>query len=284
MYANKLKSTALVVSSMTLLLVSVVSRADTGWQPITSERLVKLPVSQVDRRLEQSFRQSALAERIFDLSDNAAHQGQSLSDIRAGLEMAEDDARIALQHQYLEEKSRHLDTLQERHALREQELTTKVRVLEGLMRKLRSNAVADDTVTMALVEKQKAARERLENSMVSVDTNLFDALPGSQSEYAEAYEEHTRKLAQLTRAIQQHPANQAAQIDGQEVTREAYVRHLITRTQSELALLAQEEEMLGYMAKLVALDAQSLQDELENQELDEKGNPTRIASAVDHFI
>ena len=37
-----------------------------------------------------------------------------------------------------------------------------------------------------------------------------------------------------------------------------YVRQLIANTESALALLVQEDQILGYMAKLVALDATAL--------------------------
>ena len=52
--------------------------------------------------------------------------------------------------------------------------------------------------------------------------------------------------------------NRRPEILGNAVTRENYLRQLLTENQGEIALLDQEAKILSFMAKLVSLDALSI--------------------------
>jgi hypothetical protein len=58
--------------------------------------------------------------------------------------------------------------------------------------------------------------------------------------------------------------NAEAENDGKRIAKEDYVRQLATNAEAEMALLDQEGTILGYMAKLVALDAMALAENLGN--------------------
>jgi hypothetical protein len=65
------------------------------------------------------------------------------------------------------------------------------------------------------------------------------------------------------------------------------LRQLIANNGSSLALLDQEENILGYMAKLVALDAMALAEEVAADDGGADGvemNELSVSSAVDFFI
>lgn len=259
-----------------------------GWQPISSERLVRLPASYLDKAVERDFRESALADRLIDLNGQAQSQGGSLAELREAIGMADGEQRMELRHQFMVQKSAYLDSMEERQKLHRKELLTKVRVYESVLSRLRKDrSAASDPVVVDLIAQQKEARQRLATSVSSVDAHVFDALPGDESKYTQQYGENLAKISELQSAILQHPANDAPSVDGEEVTREDFVRHLIAQAEAGLALLDQEEEMLGYMARLVALDAQALQNELEfgesSDDISGNENPTRLANAVDFF-
>lgn len=265
------------------------AQSDATWSPVSSEKLVRLPTNYMEKALETNFRESSLAGRIHDIGSEVQMRGQTMAELRDSIELAEGEVRIELRHQFLAEKSGYLDNMQEQQQLRRRELNTKVRVFDSVLAKLRRDRnLANDPVALDLMQKQKEARSRMENAVSTVDSSLFEAMPGSQSEYALKYEENLSKMSELKQAISQHGANDAPNIDGQDVTREEYVRHLLASAEAELSLLDQEEEMLGYMAKLIALDAQELQHQLEyGIDLDapqSKSNPARLANAVDFFV
>ena len=89
------------------------------------------------------------------------------------------------------------------------------------------------------------------------------------------------------RAIDDHPMNAQPVIDGQKVTKGDYVRQMIADTDAEIALIQQEETILGYMAKLVALDATALSEQVGDpdridSDVTEKNDG--IASAIEFFV
>ena len=71
-------------------------------------------------------------------------------------------------------------------------------------------------------------------------------------------------------------------------TKKEYLRHLISETEAELQVLERENAILGYMAKLVALDAMALSELLaapaDVADSTAAGSGTDLTAAVDFFI
>ena len=70
------------------------------------------------------------------------------------------------------------------------------------------------------------------------------------------------------------------------MTQQDYVRQLLTETQARIAIVDQENSIIGYMAKLVALDAQALAEEGMDAELLDSDVPggTSPAGSVQFFM
>jgi hypothetical protein len=80
--------------------------------------------------------------------------------------------------------------------------------------------------------------------------------------------------------------NASAAADGQPKTKAEHVRQMVADTQAGLAILDQEETILGYMAKLVAFGAMALSEDALDAELaDSDVEPVKgPAAAVDFFV
>jgi hypothetical protein len=95
------------------------------------------------------------------------------------------------------------------------------------------------------------------------------------------------KIEQLKKAISQHQSSLAPTIDGVEVSAQEYVRQLLMQAASDQSLLDQEALMISYMAKLVALDAQSIEFRLAYEETEDGvviNNFTKPNQAADLFF
>ena len=137
----------------------------------------------------------------------------------------------------------------------------------------------------ALVASQDAARERFEGTVSETDVKLLATRAVPESKYAREYAQNLAAIDNLVQAIEHHPMNAAPELDGQAVSRQDYVRQLIAETEGGLALLDQEEKMLGFMAKLVALDARALEEEVIDLELLDSDVPEiTVVSAVGFFV
>ena len=162
--------------------------------------------------------------------------------------------------------------------MRRKQLVTKLRLFENMLRKLGQRG---DNLTQSrkkLIDKQDAAQKRFQASVSKVDVRLFenDAIP--ESKYSETYAKNMAVIGKLVSRIGNHRMNNSINDEGRPITKEEYIRSLLTETQSEISILEQEETILGYMAKLVALDALILSEEaldaaLEDNEIPAIGGP-----------
>lgn len=275
---------ALLLGSQ-LLLATAVQAAN--WQPVASEKLIRMPANFLAKAVESDFQASSLASQIVDLNMAAAASGEAMAELKQAINHAEGDAKIALEHQFLDEKSRYLDIVQDREQLDRKALNTKINVYSQVLKAMRSSkAEANNPAVQDLLQQQQVAKQRFAKSIARVDDIVQTLSPASRSRYAKEYDENLGKIHELQTKINNHVANAAPQIDGAIVTREDYVRHLLADSEAGLALLDQENEMLGLMAKLVSLDAQALQHQLQAGTPMQDTTPTttsRVANAVKFF-
>lgn len=270
--------------------VASATRGDTGatWDPVASERLIKLPGTYLKRAIDNDFAGSRLAAEIREVESFINLKTETLTDLQNASEQAEGDLRIELQHQFLFEKREFLELVGRHQDLRRQQMTTKRRLFQRLIKKLEREEGANTPESQALVEKQEAARRRMEASISQVDLKIFDSPMTSQSRYAQEYAKNVVAIERLLQAINAHPMNAGSEIDGRPVTKKQYLRQLMAEAEAELQIIDQEETVLGYMAKLVALDALALNDLLaepsETENASSEDEPSGLASAVDYFI
>lgn len=260
------------------------------WNPVASEQLIQLPANMLQRSVEQSLRSSPLGSELDQVNANLMTQVQLLAELSKALDEAATPS-VALRHQMIEAKSAYLDLVEQQHALREAAVTKRLRVYRNASEALRKDArAARDPVARELVERQQAARARMESTAARVDSLLgtLSLAAGTNEVYAEQWEANLQKVEALKAAIASHDMEQGPQIDGEVVTREAYLRHLIVQQEAEAALLAQEQEIFGYMARLVALDARQLELDLhiggEDGDVDPRDSTPRVGDQVDVFI
>ena len=76
-------------------------------------------------------------------------------------------------------------------------------------------------------------------------------------------------------------------VDADPVDKADYLRRLVADAEAELSLVQQETEIVGYMAKLVALDAAAFSEELANDgdaATEQADAPSPVTSALNYFI
>ena len=150
-----------------------------------------------------------------------------------------------------------------------------------------SVAAPANEATQQLLKKQEEARERLDRSTLSVDMKVFGSGVGKESKYSREYQKNLGAIQSLMAALKDHPMNAEAELDGRQVGKKEYVRQLAANAESEMALLDQEDTILGYMAKLVALDAMALAENLDEDLAagpDAEDEAVGVSSAIGFFI
>jgi 6-pyruvoyl-tetrahydropterin synthase len=254
---------------ITAMLTSVKVHANSNnhWQPVASETLLKLPANLIEKRIQQDFEMSPLANQLLSLESNIAGKGDKIKALQSLLidasanEMTEE--RVSL----LQIKSSYLDDMQLSQSLRQDALNKKQYLYEDVLRKLFHQQNSSANLDMQkLRAKQEEAKQRMDRVIAQVDATLLNDHLDKTSPYADEFAINLGKIEQLKKAISQHQSSLAPTIDGVEVSAQEYVRQLLMQAASDQSLLDQEALMISYMAKLVALDAQSIEFRLAYEE------------------
>lgn len=260
---------------------------DTEWRPVASERLIRLPAGYLERAIERDFQESPLAVALGEAGRALADKSAGLGQLQAAADAATGPDRETLRQRFLEEKQSYLQLMGRRHDLERERLKTQHALYARLLGRIeREGTVGDDPAAAKLAENRQAAQKRFEASVEKVDMKLFADGAAAESRYGSEYRRHARAIDQLVAAINTHPMTQAPEVDGRSVDKREFLRHLATRAEADLALLDQQDLVLAYMAKLVALDAIAMADEVSDREARNTSRPeTRdVSAAVGFFV
>ena len=272
-----------------LFLATSVLASTPSWQPSASERLVKLPSSYLKTAVDRDFADSELADVLGDVNSQVSLKGQTLTDLQAAIDQAEGEVRTELRHQFLAEKQEFIKLMGEQQDLRRKQVKTKIKLYERLLAKLERREAGMSPAKADLVANQQAARQRFENSVSGVDMAVFGNPDMAESRYSREFSKNMAAIEALVQAIKVHPMTAQPEIDGQPVSKQDYLRQLIAENQAEVSILDQEETILGYMAKLVALDAMALSEEVAADDFSEDGvtdedGEVSVSTSIDFFI
>ncbi len=264
------------------------ANASTNWQPVASETLIKLPANLIKKRIQQDFDMSPLASQLLELESSIADKGTKIEALQSLLIDASENDMIEERVSLVQIKSNYLDDMQLSQSLRQDALNQKQYVYEDVLRKLLQQQNSSANIDMQkLRAKQDEAKNRMDKVIAQVDATLLNDSLDNKSPYADEFAMNLGKIEQLKQAISKHQSSLAPTIDGIQVSAQEYVRQLLMQAASDQALLDQEALMISYMAKLVALDAQSIEFKLAYEETEDGvviNNFTKPSLAADLFL
>ncbi|MEE2760755.1 MAG: hypothetical protein VYE18_04860 [Pseudomonadota bacterium] len=256
------------------------------WNPRASEKLIKLPSTVFKKSIDHDFRESGLGIAIRSLEDDERLKVKTLIDLRNAIDSAEGEIQIELRHQLLAEKRAYVELVAQKNDLQKKHIRTKQKLFERMLKSMGERQASLTPARRELIQRQEAAQARFKSSFDNVDAVIFKTVIGRESKYTVKYAENAAAIEKLYARIQNHRMNTDVQVEGQEVTKSEYVRHLLTESQADMALLKQEETILGYMAKNVAFDALALSEVTLDAELADSDHPGETApeKPIDIFL
>ena len=258
------------------------------WDPVASDKLIKLPANIIEKRIQQDFEASPMALHIVELEQKMQDKLTQLKSLRELISDSDGEELINQRFELVQQKSEYLDLMQEAQGLRQSALAKKQGLYATVLGKLRNkNGRISQGEVYQLKQKQTQARLRMQKVLAQVDNSLMHSGLDQRSPYADEFALNLAKVEDLKKAISQHKANASPTLGNEDVTSEEYVRQLLMEASTEQSLLDQEALMFSYMAKLVALDAQSLEYEIsygdESNQLTQR-NRTKPAEVADFFL
>ena len=269
-------------------MVSQAFASEPGWRPVASERLIKLPAAYLKKAIDKDFDRSELGAALASNREASDLKAATLQDLAQAQEVADGDLRLDLRQQLLGEKQAFIRIMGDRQRLERDRTKTRLRLLHALTRKLDQGEPLSSGNGEKIRASQIQARKRFESSLAKVDDALFASGIAPESRYAEAHSRNLEAIDKLRHAIAAHPMNRSPDADGADLTKREYLERMAMEAEARLAILDQEEKVLGFMAKLVALDAMAFADELD--EIEQASTSTNstttpiLSSAVRMFI
>ena len=262
---NKLLNFALIKFFLILGSSQAIANLSNGeWQPQIVEKMYILPPKQLDRVLNNDFRNSSLYLNLKTADDKIKSRYSKIDQLNKSIPQFKGDEQIELKHQVIVEKKEYITDMSERLKIKREHLLTKKRFFEKIKRK---TLFQKGNQNFKAQSKFQASREKALKRSKKLDKKISNLLIGNNmsnnSKYFSEYQKTMSAMQQLETKIKSHPKFQENDLLLNPENKLESLNVFIDKLESELSVLALKEQVLTKMAKLVSLDAMELADSLQ---------------------
>ena len=262
---NKLLNFALIKFFLILGSSQAIANLSNGeWQPQIVEKMYILPPKQLDRVLNNDFRNSSLYLNLKTADDKIKSRYSKIDQLNKSIPQFKGDEQIELKHQVIVEKKEYITDMSERLKIKREHLLTKKRFFEKIKRK---TLFQKGNQNFKAQSKFQASREKALQRSKKLDKKISNLLIGNNmsnnSKYFSEYQKTMSAMQQLETKIKSHPKFQGNDLLLNSENKLESLNVFIDKLESELSVLALKEQVLIKMAKLVSLDAMELADSLQ---------------------
>ena len=262
---NKLLNFALIKFFLILGSSHAIANLSNGeWQPQIVEKMYILPPKQLDRVLNNDFRNSSLYLNLKTADDKIKSRYSKIDQLNKSIPQFKGDEQIELKHQVIVEKKEYITDMSERLKIKREHLLTKKRFFEKIKRK---TLFQKGNQNFKAQSKFQASREKALQRSKKLDKKISNLLIGNNmsnnSKYFSEYQKTMLAMQKLETKIKSHPKFQENDLLLNSENKLESLNVFIDKLESELSVLALKEQVLTKMAKLVSLDAMELADSLQ---------------------
>ena len=262
---NKLLNFALIKFFLILVSSQAIANLSNGeWQPQIVEKMYILPPKQLDRVLNNDFRNSSLYLNLKTADDKIKSRYSKIDQLNKSIPQFKGDEQIELKHQVIVEKKEYITDMSERLKIKREHLLTKKRFFEKIKRK---TLFQKGNQNFKAQSKFQASREKALQRSKKLDKKISNLLIGNNmsnnSKYFSEYQKTMLAMQKLETKIKSHPKFQENDLLLNSENKLESLNIFIDKLESELSVLALKEQVLAKMAKLVSLDAMELADSLQ---------------------
>ena len=262
---NKLLNFALIKFFLILGSSQAIANLSNGeWQPQIVEKMYILPPKQLDRVLNNDFRNSSLYLNLKTADDKIKSRYSKIDQLNKSIPQFKGDEQIELKHQVIVEKKEYITDMSERLKIKREHLLTKKRFFEKIKRK---TLFQKGDQNFKAQSKFQASRKKALQRSKKLDKKISNLLIGNNmsnnSKYFSEYQKTMLAMQKLETKIKSHPKFQENDLLMNSENKLESLNVFIDKLESELSVLALKEQVLTKMAKLVSLDAMELADSLQ---------------------
>lgn len=239
------------------------------WKPQIVEKMYILPPKHLNKVLNNDFNRSLLALNLQNTDNNIKNKIEKISKLNSLLSGTSKDENLEVKHQIIVNKRDYIKDMNNLLIMKKQKLSTKKiffqRIKKNMQRKSINSEKSSDFLNnknLAIKRAQKLDFKILENTSYNLS---------KKSKYFEQYQVNKDAVEKLKLAIQNHPMSNKSTLSKDPKNKMDAINNYIHNIESEIAVLEMKEEMINYMAKIVALDAMGLAEKVAFSSENENG-------------
>ena len=252
------------------------------WKPQIVEKMYILPPQHLNKVLNNDFNKSILALNLQNKDELIKNKIDKITELSSILPGASVEETLEIKHQIIINKRDYIKDMNDLLKMKKQKLVTKKMIFNKIKKRINQKSFSDKANNVFL-ENKKNAIERAQK----IDFKILESTShntSKKSKYFEQYQVNKDAINSLKLAIEKHPMSKQNILSKDPKNKMEAIRSYIHNIETDIAVLEMKEQIINYMAKIVALDAMQLAESVSeinvNSITDNSNNndPTNVIS------
>ena len=250
-----------------------------GWKPQIVEKMYVLPPKHLNKVLNNDFNKSLLAINLQNTDNKIKNRIEKISELNSLLPGSSKEEGLEIEHQIIINKRDYIKDMNDLLIMKKEKLNTKKIFFEKLKKKFKGNSLKNKTNSNFLNNKSSAIQRSQKLDFKILENTSYNL--SKRSKYFKQYQINKDAVKKLKLAIEKHPMSNENILYKDPLNKVEAINNYVHEIDTEIAVLEMKEQMINYMAKIVALDAMSLAEKVAfDDENNNKVVPTNFNDPV----
>ena len=230
------------------------------WKPQIVEKMYVLPPQHLNKVLNNDFNKSILALNLQNKDNKVKNKIDKINELNSLLPRASQEENLEIKHQIIINKRDYIKDMNDLLEMKKKKLVTKKNIFNKIKKRINLKSL-NSKHNNAFLENRKDAIKRAQK----LDFKILESTSyntSKKSKYFEKYQINKNAINALKLAIEKHPMNNQNILSKDPKNKMEALRSYIHNIQTEIAVLEMKEQIINYMAKIVALDAMQLAEKV----------------------
>ena len=260
----------LIILSTSLYSMPSLANNNLGeWKPQIVEKMYILPPKHLNKVLNNDFNRSLLALNLQNTDNNIKNKIEKISKLNSLLSGTSKQENLEINHQIIVSKRDYIKDMNNLLIMKKQKLSTKKIFFQKIKKNIQGKSLNNQNSSDFLSNKKIAIKRAQKLDFKILENTSYNL--SKKSKYFEQYQVNKDAVKKLKLAIQNHPMSNKNILSKDPKNKMDTINNYIHNIETEIAVLEMKEEMINYMAKIVALDAMSLAEKVAFTSENENG-------------
>ena len=279
---TKLKITILFILAPFYSFSCLANSSVEEWKPQIVEKMYVLPPQHLNKVLNNDFNKSILALNLQNKDELIKNKIDKINELSSLLPGASVEETLVIKHQIMINKRDYIKDMNDLLKMKKQKLVTKKMIFNKIKKRINQKSFSNKANNVFLENKNNAIERAQKIDFKILESTSHNT--SKKSKYFEQYQVNKDAINSLKLAIEKHPMSKQNILSKDPKNKMEAIRSYIHNIETEIAVLEMKEQIINYMAKIVALDAMQLAESVSeinvNSITDNSNNndPTNVIS------